>query len=144
MDANSFTDAMIDYAIQYHDNGRNYAIIMTRNVKYDRIVKTYGNEVARASLKLMGDSILEIMDKSCVVARIKEAIFAVITYVGDEREIKEKADEIARKLNGINSVKGNAITMRTRTEVTFRTQEGITDENIFDVAMKEIMKVTME
>ena len=144
LDLHTFLDAMIDYAIQHHDGGRDYAVILARNLKHERIVKTYGEEMAGAALKEMGSCILDVMGQNCVVARVKEAIFGVLTYVENEQEAREKADQIARKLGGINAVKGNAITTRIRVVAKVRSQEGITDENIYEQALKEVMKVTIE
>ena len=144
LNAHAFADSMIDYAIQYHDRNRNYGIIVVRNARHQRVIDTYGTEFAQLTLKEMGKCISEIMGKRSVIARAKESIFCVLAFVNDEKDLLEKAEKIEKKLNGLNQVKGNPITMRIRMSVKIRSWLGITDENIYAGALNEVQKEETE
>ena len=51
------------------------------------------------------------------------------------------AAKIKERLDGIKEVEGNAVTMRIRMSVKVRTDARITDENIYDTALREITEV---
>ena len=138
MNANSFIDSLIDYAIQYNNKGSNYGLIIVRNKKHDRIVDTYGEDFANRVLKVMGGKIVEIAGQTSAVARVKESVFAILTYIDSKEELEELAGRIENSLNGINEVDGNSITLRVEAALTLRTDEGIIDENIYGETLKEL------
>ena len=49
-------------------------------------------------------------------------------------------DELQEKLSGMNSVEGNPITTRIRASVKIRSWQGVTDENIYDDALQEVLE----
>ena len=53
-------------------------------------------------------------------------------------EIYELAERIREKLEAINEVEGNPVTMRIRMSVKIRTEDRITDENMYEMALQEI------
>lgn len=138
MNAHAFIDAMIDYARQYNENGRNYGLIMIRNVKWWRIMETYGEELANASLRAMGECIGKIVGNGGVAARTKEAIFAILFRTDDRRELTEKAKLLEEALSEINAVQGNPVTMRVITAIRLRSDEGMTDEIIYEQALRDV------
>ena len=140
MDAHAFADTLIDYAIQYHDRGRNYGVILLRNEKHARVLDTYGEAFSNQVLRQMGKVIVEVVGQNSVVARVKGSIFAVLTYVKNEEEIMKLKDELREKLHGVNSVEGNPITTRINASVRVRSWKGITDENIYEDALREVME----
>ena len=139
-DAHAFVDALIDYAIQYYDRGRNYGVIMLRNEKHARIVDTYGEQFANQVLRQMGNLIVEVAGQNCVVARVKGSIFAVLTSLTDDAEILTLKNELQEKLSGMNSVEGNPITTRIIASVKVRSVAGVTDENIYDGILREVLE----
>ncbi|MCR5458556.1 MAG: EAL domain-containing protein [Acetatifactor sp.] len=139
-DAHSFADALIDYAVQYHDRERNYGVILLRNEKHARIVDTYGEQFANQVLSQMGKVIISVAGQNCVVARVKGSIFAILTSLGEDAEAVRLKDELQGKLSGMNSVEGNPITMRINSAMNIRTWEGVTDENIYDSALREVLE----
>ena len=139
LDAHSFADAMIDYALRYHEQQSNYAVIVIRNARASRILETYGEDTMNESLREIGKGITEVMGARSVIMRAKESIFGVLMHVEDEQELQEKAEQIQKRLSGINSVKGNSVTMRIRISYKVRTWEGVTDENIYESALREVL-----
>ena len=138
MNSHAFVESMIDYAMEYNLKGRNYGLIILVNQKQDRVVSTYGQEFSEKVLAAMGQKIVGVTGQTCAVARAKDAYFAVLTYTASKDELEELAKKIEEELNGINEVDGNSITPRMKAAVKLRTDEGITDENMYGEAMKEI------
>ena len=86
----------------------------------------------------MGGKIVEIAGQTSAVARVKESVFAILTYIDSKEELEELAGRIENSLNGINEVDGNSITLRVEAALTLRTDEGIIDENIYGETLKEL------
>ncbi len=136
--ARAFVDAMMDFTIQYHENGRNYGVIVLQNSKHSRVTETYGEEFAKYLFKIMAEKIVEITGPNCVVSRTKGAYFAVLTYIDDEQNFIRLAEKLGDALNGMNKVDGNPLTIRMKIAAKMRTEPGITDENIYERALEEL------
>ena len=141
MNARTLVEYMIDYALQYHNRGRNYGLIVLQNSRHSRIVETYDEKFGNMVLREMGKSITGLAGRHSVVARTRDSVFAILMYVRQEKDIHELAAKIKERLDGIKEVEGNAVTMRIRMSVKVRTDARITDENIYDTALREITEV---
>ena len=141
MNAKAMIESMIDYAQQYHNRGRNYGLIVLQNTKYSRIVETYDEKLSNSVLKEMGSRIKEVAGNRSAVARTKDSVFVVLSYVRKEEDFYALADRIKESLESLKEVEGNPITMRIRMSVKLRTDDRITDENIYDVAIREITEL---
>ena len=139
MSARSFLEAMIDYAEQYNEKGRDYALILLQNSRHDRIQETYGQTFADKVLKEIADQIIQITGQSCAMARMKESVFAILTYIREAKEAQELTGQIREKLQGITEVDGNSITLRMKYAVKVRSDDEMTDENIYERALREII-----
>ena len=138
MNARAMVESMVDYAMQYHNRGRNYGLILVQNCKHARIVETYDEKFANDVLREMGSRISKLTGHKCLVARTKDSVFAVLSHVRVEKDFYELASRIREGLEGINEVEGNPVTMRIRMSVKVRTHDRVTDENIYDSALQEI------
>ena len=138
MNAHSFVETMIDYAIHYNDRKTGYGLIALRNETHDRIVATYGEIFANRVLKRIGEEITTVTGQSAAVSRTKESIFAILSYFKSEDEMKELAARLEERLDGINLVDGNSVTLRIRLADTYRTDDGVTDENIYERTLQKI------
>ena len=139
LDAHSFADAMIDYALRYHEQQSDYAVIVIRNARAGRILETYGEETLNESLREIGKGITEVMGVGSVIMRAKESIFGVLMHLENEQELQEKVLQLQKRLNGITCVHGNSVTMRIHISYRIRSQEGMTDESIYDSALREVL-----
>ncbi len=144
MEAHAFADVLDDYAKQYHKEGKKYGLILARNAKYDRILETYGEEVANQVLAKMGAILKEKLGQSCVLARMQDSVFAVLMYLEEEQEAHEKAQLVQESLDELKTVKGNPITMRIQTVVRVCTGEQGADNSMYENAMTELMKEKAE
>lgn len=140
MSIHSFLDAMIDYAMQFGDNGRNYGVIILKNDKHRRIQETLGEDFAKEVLRGMGEEILQVTGQTCAVARVKESVFSVLTYVEKKQDLEELAKAIVKRLNKITKIDGTAVTLRAEYATRIRTESGITDENIYLKTLEDIME----
>lgn len=141
MNARALVECMIDYALQYHNRGRNYGLIVLQNSRYARILETYDEKFANTVLKEMGKKITDLAGQHCAVARTKDSVFVVLSYVRKEKDFHDLAERMKSILEDIREVDGNPITLRIRMAVKIRTDDRITDENIYDVALREISEV---
>ena len=139
MNAHSFVEAMIDYAIRYNDQHRGYGMILLRNSKHARIVSTYGEDFGNRVLQKLGEEITMVTGRTCAVARTKESVFAIMTYADKREALEELAKKLENRLAGVNQVDGNPVTLRIRTAIQFRADEGVTDENIYERGLQEIL-----
>ena len=139
MNAQAFNDSMIDYAIQYNEKKNCYGLIVLTNKRYDSILISFGDDFSNKVLKAIGEGITEVTGQTCAVARVKESIFAILTYVETKEELLALDNEIKEKLNSIKEVEGNRITLRIKSEAVLRTEEGISDENIYAEAFGKLM-----
>ena len=103
-------------------------------------METYGTEFANAVLKEIGAAILEVIGRCGVVARTKDSVFGILLHANSVRKLEETAKQLRERLSKINTVDDKPITMRFRIAKRLRTQEGIMDENIYDVVLREITK----
>ncbi len=138
MNAKALFISMMDYAVEYSDKGKNYGIIVLRNSKHARIMRSYGQDVSEKLLYEMGQRIIEVTGQSCAVARTKESIFAVLTYASTRDVLKFLAEDIRNSIDTITDIEGNSVTVMTDITYTMRTDDGITDENIYSVALDRI------
>lgn len=135
MNARSFLDVMIGYAIQLADTGRNYGLIMLDNTKQSRIVQTYGKELGEKLLKEIGKKIVDVTKQSAAVARTKNAIFAIMTNVETKEELEKLEREIITSVESIREIDDNDVTLRIESVNKLRTEPGITDENIYQTVL---------
>ena len=80
-----------------------------------------------------------VTGRTCAVARTKESVFAIMTYADKREELEELAKKLENRLAGVNQVDGNPVTLRIRTAIQFRADEGVTDENIYERGLQEIL-----
>lgn len=140
MNVHAFLDSLLDYAMEYRDNGQDYGLIVLNNRNHSRIKESYGEEFAKKVLKKMADTIIRITGQTCVAARTKDAILVVLTHLNSRQTFYDLADEIKRRLNGINAVDGNPVTVRIESAVKLRSDKDIVDENIYEEALKDILE----
>lgn len=135
MNARSFLDVMIGYAMQRADTGKNYGLIMLNNLKQDRIVQTFGKEIGDKLLKEIGNKIVEVTGQTAAVARTKNAIYAIMTNVETKEELEKLQEDIITNVESIRSIGDIDVTIRMFGANRLRTDEGITDETIYQIVL---------
>ncbi len=138
MNAKGFVDCNLDYAGQYNEYGRNYGMIIVRGVNHDRIVETYGRQFGDKLLKLVADTIVATTGQTCVVSRTKEEYFALMTYINEKSELDYIADQIKKNVESIRTLDGNDVTIRVKVATRLRSEEGTTDENMYQFLLSEV------
>ena len=138
MKAHSFVETMIDYAIRYNEKGLGYGMIILRSEKHSRIVSTYGTAFGDRVLKRIGQEIVMVTGQSAAVSRPRDAVFAVLAYFETREQMTELEEKLKERLKEINQVDGNPVTLRLRTAASYRTDEGITDENIYEQTLQRV------
>ena len=138
MTARSFLGVMIDYAEQYHLIDKNYGLIVLRSVNHWRIKQTYGRPFAETVLASLGKRIIDITGQTCAVARVKEELFVVMTYVVDRSKLEKLEQSLKDHLEGLTQVNGNNVTINILTSMVIRSDEGVTDENIYGDLLRKV------
>lgn len=115
-------------------------MIILKNDKHRRIQETLGEDFAKEVLRGMGEEILQVTGQTCAVARVKESVFSVLTYVEKKQDLEELAKAIVKRLNKITKIDGTAVTLRAEYATRIRTESGITDENIYLKTLEDIME----
>ncbi len=130
-----FMSTMIDYASQYNESGRNYGLIVLHSTNHRRIEETFGSKFAVKVLREIGEKIIDVIGQRAVAGRTKEAYFGIIIYIDSREQLKDLARQLKEHIEEINTVDGNSITIRIAVGCKLRTEEGITDENIYQTVL---------
>ena len=133
-----FLLTMMDYATQFNEAGRNYAYIVMHNKNQRRIEETYGNKVATAVLNEIGEKIIDVISQSAVASRLKEAYFGIIIFIDSKEKLEKLAKTLKDHVEEINSADGKSVTVRMTMACHLRTEEGMSDETIYPITLKEV------
>lgn len=131
MNEKSFMEAMMDYAHDFHETGKDFGLIILRNTKHDRVLADYGEETAKKLLKRMGEVILKATGGSCAVARTVRSDFALLTYACGKEEMDKLIGQLKEEIEAIKEVKGNPLTLRVSIAYKVRSDDDVTDEKMY-------------
>ncbi len=132
MNAGAFVQAMVDYATQYHTNGKKYGLIVFNNRTHERIKESYGEGFSNELLKCIAQKLLGIVGHKCITARTKDSVFSLLTYAGDGMELKGLTEEIKIAVESIKTVKSKPVTLRIGIAYNCIDEDNVTDENIYE------------
>ncbi|MCR5404677.1 MAG: EAL domain-containing protein [Butyrivibrio sp.] len=138
MNAKSFSDTMIDYAMQYSDHKKNFGLIILKNEKHERIAKTFDDDFTNKLLKKIADRILSVTGQSCATARTRDSIFALLTHINEQDELNILTSTLKKTIEDIHDVDGNQVTLRIKIASRLRSDKGITDENMYQTVLDEL------
>ena len=133
-----FMSTMIDYAMQFNENGKDYGLILLHSTNHHRIEETFGAKFASKVLREIGEKIIDVIGQRAVAGRPKEAYFGVIIYVDSKDKLKELELQLKEHIEEINSVGGNSVTIRMASASVLRTEEGVTDESMYQMALEQL------
>lgn len=131
MNGKAFMDVLMDYASDYNENGTDYALIILRNTRHDRIISDYGKEFADKVLKRMSEEILKSTAGSIVAARVTNSDFAMLSYTTKQSELDMLTEKIKTAVNSIKEIDGNKLTLKVSIAAIARSDKESTDENMY-------------
>ena len=131
MNKKGFLDALIDYSQNYHNLGRDFALIILRDTKHARVAADYGEDFIKKLLHRMGQEILNVTKDKCAVARMIQAEFALLLYTDKQSEVDELCSQLKEAIESIRELDGNKMTLKVSTSYMFRSDESATDENMY-------------
>ncbi len=140
MNAVSLMETINSFAITYADKEINYGVIVLRNKNHHRITTAFGEKFSDRLLKKMADAILEVTEGNCAVARTIGSDFTLVNNASDKSVLEDMEKKLKEKLEGIKELDGNSITMKIQTRSKLRTEDGITDENIYHAALMDLIE----
>jgi GGDEF domain-containing protein len=138
MNVSALAEATRSYAHNYSVNNINYALIILRNENHYRIVEDYGEGFGNKLLKKTADVILEVTEGKCAVAKCIGSDFAMITDITEPAAFKALIEELRTKLSNIKKLEGYDLTLKIRIGYRLRSEEGITDENMYTAVLDEL------
>ncbi len=131
MTVKAFLNTLVDYSVQREQTGIDYGVILLREVNYMRVVRDYGQPFANRVLKEIADNIVSLTGQSCAVARVKDADFGLLTHVSGRSELEAIAGQLKERIESIREVDGRRVTLSIHSSVKHRSEEGISDVNIY-------------
>ncbi len=131
MNVAALADATKIYAHRYANDGIDYALIILRNENHHRIVNDYGEEFGNKLLKRIGEAILEVTAGKCATAKCIASDFALITDSATQTDIDDLTGRLKASLESIREIDGSSVTLNIHIGYRLRSEEGITDENIY-------------
>ncbi|MCR5286845.1 MAG: EAL domain-containing protein [Saccharofermentans sp.] len=138
MNAYSFSKAIVDYSSQYHSLNKDYGLILLKNTKSERILKSYGKAFSDSVLQRIVDEIVDELGDKGVVARANETDLAVLIYADSREELKATAEKLKELIESIRCVDDKSITIKIAYSYRLRSEEGMTDEHMYVDALDEL------
>ena len=139
MNLAAFAEVSKSYSQNYLSNGVDFTLLIIRNDTHQRIIKDFGEDFANRLLKKIGDTIVESSEGSGAVAKCLSSDFALLTNICDPSELDILKNNIQTELGKIKELDGNNITLKIRIASKLRSDEGITDENMYSAVLQEFM-----
>ena len=139
MNISSLSEATMEYAHHYATNKEDYALMIVRNENHHRIISDFGDDFANKLLKHEGEMIVEVTGGTCAVGKCLASDFGIVTTVHDRSEIEDLKAKLEERLSQIKELDGNRITLKIRIAYKLRSDDGITDENMYSAVLEEFM-----
>lgn len=133
-----FLSTMVDYATQFNESGRNYGLIVLNSSKHHRIEENYGSKFATKVLREIGEKIIDVIGQQAVAGRLKEAFFGVIVYTDSREKLENLSMQLKEHIEKIHSIGDKNVTIKIEIGCKLRTEEGVTDENIYQMALEQL------
>ena len=140
MNKKGFLDALIDYSQNYHNLGRDYALIILRNTKHARVMADYGEDFIEKLLHQMGQEILKVTKDKCAVARMIQSEFALLLYTDKQSEVDELCSQLKEAIESIRELDGNKMTLKVSISAMLRSDKEATDENMYHKVLERVQQ----
>jgi GGDEF domain-containing protein len=140
MNVSALADVTRSYAHNYAAKNIDYALIILRNENHHRIVENYGEEFGNKLLKKTGEVLLEVTDGKCAAAKCLGSDFAMVTNVTEPDALKALTTDLKNRVEAIKKIDGSDVTLKISIGYRLRSEDGISDENIYSAVLDELMK----
>ena len=140
MNKKGFLDVLIDYSQNYHNLGRDYALIILRNTKHARVMADYGEDFIEKLLHRMGQEILKVTKDKCAVARMIQSEFALLLYTDKQSEVDELCSQLKEAIESIRELDGNKMTLKVSISAMLRSDKEVTDENMYPKVLERVQQ----
>ena len=140
MNKKGFLDVLIDYSQNYHNLGRDFALIILRNTKHARVMADYGEDFIEKLLHQMGQEILKVTKDKCAVARMIQSEFALLLYTDKQSEVDELCSQLKEAIESIRELDGNKMTLKVSISAMLRSDKEATDENMYHKVLERVQQ----
>ncbi len=141
MNSKAFAAVHVDYDEEYEKKNRCYGMIVLENKTHNRILATFQENFANKVLKAIGDNMINVVGQKAAAARMKGALFAVISYVDSKEELHELEQELITAMESINEVDGQNVTIRIKSASKLCNEPGINSDNLYPKLLGELERM---
>ncbi|MCR4896222.1 MAG: EAL domain-containing protein [Lachnospiraceae bacterium] len=135
----AFLELLAAYERRHQADGKEYGLILLNNAAHDRIRETYDEETAEMLLREISECLNRVAGNTCTVARLQESFFGVLVPKSEVPNMQQLADEIYTAVDAIRRVDEKPVTLRLKLACKSIDDEDVTDENIYDKALDEVL-----
>ncbi len=124
LSAHGMTNVLAEYIEGWHIRKENFAVIRIFLKDYNRLLKYYGEEVARNVLKEYGELLASIIGLRGSCARLYSGTFVMILKCNDKSEAQVLAQQIVQTSNSIHSLYNSNVTLNPTIKIEFANEVG--------------------
>ncbi len=138
MNSRAFVQTVVDYYTEYNAKNRLYGLIMLENKTHERIKSNFQLEFSNEVLNQIGEKIIDVIGQTAAAARIKESVFAILTYARTKRELENIAEKVRQSVESINEVNDCKVTIRLKMASRLCNEDGVTADNLYPKVLGEL------
>ncbi len=136
----SLAEVLMSYTHNYLVNNVDFALIILRNESHYRIVADYGEELGDKLFKKTAEIILEVTEGKCAVARCIGSDFALLSDEIEPNTLNALIEKLKTRIEDIKKFEGFDLTIKVNVGYKLRSDEGVTDENLYLKVLEEMKK----
>lgn len=118
MNRRGFAETFLGYAEQKEYHERHFGLILLQFQEYGEISKSYGVRIANAYLRLAADKLCDVCGRYSSIARLKGAMFGMLSYFDKAGELENRVAEIVRRIDGAYDIHHYPVTMHPVCSIT--------------------------
>lgn len=138
MNERGFYEVYFGYEEQMQYHGRKFGFILVQGEDYGRLLKESEPEQVDAYLRLIADRLRSSCGKECSVARIKGALFGVLSYFERPGELENRVADIQRQFHDAAQMQ-QAEALRIACSITLCTEADSLEE-LYQAGKKKLKK----
>ena len=92
--ARGISDSVYSYLLEHWRTGNNVAMIEVYVPEYSEIIRLYGDDSGNSLLQKIGTVLRDCAGKNCVIGRVRDSLFHILTFYNSKEEVRNLAGKI--------------------------------------------------
>ena len=92
--ARGISDSVYSYLLEHWRTGNNVAMIEVYVPEYSEIIRLYGDDSGNSLLQKIGTVLRDCAGKNCVIGRVRNSLFHILTFYNSKEEVRNLARKI--------------------------------------------------